>query len=249
MAPLISAILCVGLISQTYGEMNDDSASPPFDYNPLLDGRPLTPNRERSVEWTRGASGLRIGTYAGISFGSAASYLSPRISSLDLGTFPLFGLSLGVRLGADQPESFKRRFELTLNTALGFGRTFERSEYDNALDVHLRPSLTFHISESQAWGLSASASLNLIVFDVEDGEVSQVGVGPAFAPRFTWKMSDLSQLYFELHWSPLYDVLAYSFREPTASELEDNPDIVEVKMSGQWFNHYQALFGLRLLGF
>ena len=35
-------------------------------------------------------------------------------------------------------------------------------------------------------------------------------------------MGDLSQLYFEFRWSPLYDFLAYSFRDPTDEELEED---------------------------
>ena len=226
-----------------------ETTPPPFDYNPILDARPKVPRRERVVEWTRGASGFRVGTYFGVSFGSAASYLSPRISSLDLGTFPLFGLSLGVRLGADQNQGLLRRFELGINGALGFGRTYEKGDYDNALDIHLRPSITCHFAEGQRWATSASVSLNTIIFDSEDGEVSQIAVGPSFAPRLTWKMGDLSQVYVEFHWSPLYDFLAYSFRDPTEDELEENPEIIEIKEKGKWFNHYQAIIGLRLLGF
>ena len=62
-------------------------------------------------------------------------------------------------------------------------------------------------------------------------------------------MSDVSPLYVEFHWSPLYDFLAYSFRDPTEEELEENPEIVEIKTNGAWFNHYQAFVGLRLLDF
>ena len=244
---LVSLSLCVSLLFS--GAVSAETVPPPFDYNPILDARPKVPRRERVVEWTRGASGFRVGTYLGVSFGSAASYLSPRISSLDLGTFPLFGLSLGVRLGADQTQGLLRRFELGLNGALGFGRTFEQGDYDNALDIHLRPSLTCHFAEGQRWATSASVSLNTIIFDSEDGEVSQIAVGPSFAPRLTWKMSDLSQLYVEFHWSPLYDFLAYSFRDPTEDELDENPEIIEIKEKGKWFNHYQAIIGLRLLGF
>ena len=226
-----------------------ESDPAPFNYNPILDARPTTPQRERMIEWTQGASGFRIGSYLGVSFGSAASYLSPRISSLDIGTFPLFGLSLGVRLGADQVEGLLRRFELSVNGALGFGRTFEKGDYDNALDIHFRPSVTCHFAEGQRWATSLSVSLNTIIFDSEDGEVSQIGIGPSVAPRLTWKMSDLSQIYVEFHWSPLYDFLAYSFREPTEDELEENPELVEIKLKGKWFNHYQTIVGLRLLGF
>ena len=79
--------------------------------------------------------------------------------------------------------------------------------------------------------------------------MSQVAAGPSIAPRLTWKLSDLSQIYVEFHWSPLYDFLAYSFREPTEDELEENPELVEIKLKGKWFNHYQTIVGLRLLGF
>ena len=221
----------------------------PFEYSPLLDVAPETPRRERTIEWTEGASGFRVGSYLGVSFGSAASYLSPRISSLDLGTFPLCGLYLGYRLGSTHAEGWVKRFELGINSALGFGRTFELNNYDDALDVHIRPMVTYHFAEGESWVTSLGVGLNIIVFDLEDEEVSQIGIGPAFAPRLTWKMGDLSQVFFEFQWSPLYDFLAYSFREPTEDELMDNPEILEIKENGKWFNHYLGIVGLRLLGF
>ena len=223
--------------------------APPFDDDPILDVAPQPPSRERVVQWTQGASGFRIGSFGGISTGSAASYLSPRISSLDRGTFPLFGLSLGYRLGSDQNTGILRRFELDLSTALGFGRTFEKGDYDDALDLHIRPGLSFYILEGQRWAMSANLTLNTIIFDLEGGEVSQIAIGPATGGRITWKLSDLSQLYLQLSWSPVYDILAYSFRDPTEEELEDNPEIKEIKVKGEWFNHYQLVIGMRLLGF
>ncbi|MAD60880.1 MAG: hypothetical protein CMH49_05120 [Myxococcales bacterium] len=223
--------------------------SPPFDFNPLLDQRPITPKRERSVEWTQGASGFRVSSYLGLSFGSAASYLSPRISSLDVGTFPLFGVSLAYRLGSGSTDHWAKRIELSLNGSLGFGRTFELGTYDDALDIHLRPMLTLHLLEGQSFGLATVAGLNAIMFDVEEGEVSQLALGSYLGARTRWIISDQAELYLEFAWSHLYDYLAYEFREPTEAEIEDNPSIVEIKEKGQWFNHYQILLGLQLLGF
>jgi hypothetical protein len=235
--------------SMTTGFGKDVNESPPFDFNPLLDDPPFMPQRTRVTEWTQGASGFRVSSFLGLSFGSAASYLSPRISSLDIGTFPLFGLSLGVRLGGGYPDGFIKRLELGINAAVGFGRTFEQGGYDDAIDLHFRPTLTTHIFESQSWGVATSVGLNAIIFDSEDGEVSQLALGSYLAPRLTWKTSDLAQLYLEFGWSYIYDFLAYSFREPTEEEIEDNPQILEIKEKGDWFNHYQLIIGLRLLGF
>ena len=240
----LSATIC---ISQSSAKEVEESA--PFNYNPLLDTAPTAPKSERIVEWTKSASGFRIGSFVGLSFGSAASYLSPRISSLDVGTFPMCGLSLGVRLGAGEVEGMLRRFELSLSGALGFGRTYERGDYDDALDIHLRPALTIHLLESLNWDLSTITGLNLVAFDSEDGEVSQLAMGSYIAPRITWKMNELAHIYLEFSWSHLYDFLAYSFREPTEEELLDNPAILEIKEKGEWFNQYQVLGGLQLLGF
>ena len=221
----------------------------PFNYNPLLDTPPSTPASERKVEWTKSASGFRVGSFVGLSFGSAASYLSPRISSLDVGTFPLFGLSLGMRLGAGEIEGVLRRFELSLSGALGFGRTYERGDYDDALDIHLRPALTLHLLETLTWDLSTQLGAQVIAFDSESGEVSQIAFGSYIGPRITWKMSEIAHVYLEFGWAYLYDFLAYSFREPTEDELLDNPAIIEIKEKGEWFNHYQISGGLQLLGF
>lgn len=223
--------------------------APPFDFNPLLDQRPITPQRERSVVWTQGASGFRVSSYLGLSFGSAGSYLSPRISSLDVGTFPLFGLSFAYRLGSGLNDHWVKRLELSLSSSLGFGRTFELGAYDDAIDIHLRPTLALHLLEGQTWGLAAVSGLNAIMFDVEEGEVSQVALGSYLGARTRWIMSDQAEIYLEFAWSHLYDYLAYEFREPTEAELEDNPLIVEIKEKGKWFNHYQVLLGLQLLGF
>lgn len=226
---------------------------PPFNFNPLLDQRPITPSRERIVEWTQGASGFRVSSFLGMSFGTAASYLSPRISSLDVGTFPLFGLSLGYRLGSqlnhEQGLHLLKRFEISFNTSLGFGRTYELGDYDDALDIHFRPMLTLHLAESQSWGLAGLVGLNAILFDVEEGEVSQATLGSYLGARVRWIMSDLAELYLDFGWSHLYDYLAYEFREPTEAELEENPLIVEIKEKGKWFNHYQVIMGVQLLGF
>lgn len=235
--------------SSTEGFAKEIEEPAPFNFNPLLDASPTPPKAERIVEWTEGASGFRVGSFVGLTFGSAASYLSPRISSLDLGTFPLFGLSLGARLGMGEVEGILRRFELSFSSALGFGRTFERGDYDNALDIHLRPTIGIHLLESLNWGFSTSVGLNVIIFDSEDGEVSQVTSGSYLSPRLTWKMSDIAHVYLEFSWSYLYDFLAYSFREPTEEELIDNPAILEIKEKGAWFNHYQVCGGLQLLGF
>ena len=250
-------VSCLGIIALGTGEAHfafaqnlaSVSQTGPFKYNPVLDAPPIIPKKERSVEWTKAASGFRVGSFAGVSFGSAASYLSPRISSLDVGTFPLFGLSLSLRFGANSKSSIAKMFELSFNTALGFGRTYEKGDYDNALDVHIRPMLTAHLLEGQRWGLASSLGLNAIIFDTENGEVSQFATGLYLAPRITWKLSDLAQLYLEFAWSPIYDHLAYEFREPTEEELEENPQIIEIKEKGAWFNQYQVLGGLRLLGF
>lgn len=221
----------------------------PFEFNPILDGAPSTPQSSSRVDWIQGASGLRVSSFTGLSFGSAASYLSPRISSLDIGTFPLFGISFSHRLGAGQTDGLVKRFELGLSTAIGFGRTFEKGDYDDAIDIHLRTYTTVHLLENQDWSLATSLGLHAVAFDNEESEVSQIAVGPYFAPRLTWKTGDLAHIYFEFAWSYLYDFLAYSFREPTVEELEDNPLIVEIKEKGAWFNHYQIIIGLRLLGF
>ena len=222
---------------------------PPFDFNPLLDQRPITPQRERLVEWTQAPSGFRVSSYLGLSFGSAASYLSPRISSLDVGTFPLFGLALAYRLGSGLNDHWVKRFELSLNTSLGFGRTYEQGAYDDAFDIHFRPMLALHLLEGQTWGFAAVSGINAIMFDIEEDEVSQVALGSYLGTRTRLIISDQAELYLEFGWSHLYDYLAYEYREPTEAELDENPLIVEIKEKGKWFNHYQVLLGLQLLGF
>ena len=234
--------------SQVRGE-EQDREDAPFDFNAVLDSPPGIPSKERVVEWTQGAGGFRVGMFGGLSFGSAASYLSPRISSLDRGMFPFVGLSFSYRLGAGRTQGLLRRFELDLSSALGFGRTFEKGDYDDALDIHIRPGVTFHAFEGQQWATSLMMQFNAIVFDSEGGEVSQLAVGPAIGPRLTWKMSDLSQIYLSFSWSTVYDFMAFSFRDPTEEELEDDPTIKEIKVKGDWFNHYQVSLGFRLLGF
>jgi hypothetical protein len=231
----------------------------PFKYDPIIDDPPIIPQRSQTVEWVQTDSGVRVGAFLGAYFGSASSFLTKELSSLDTGTHPQFGLTLGYRFSGETSASTRgerwlaggiaRRFELSLQCSAGFGRTYERRDYDDAVDVLLRPQLTFHLLDGQLIGLGVIAGLQAAIFDIERGEVSQAALGPMFGGRLTWKVSRNNHVFIEGGWSHLYDFLAYSFRPPTEDELIENPQITRFKVTGDWFNLYQVTVGYQLLGF
>ena len=231
----------------------------PFNYDPIIDDPPVIPQRSQTVEWVQTESGVRVGLFLGTYFGSASSFLTKELSSLDTGTHPQFGLTFGYRFSGEASQNRRgrrwlaggiaRRFELSLQCSAGFGRTYERRDYDDAFDFLLRPQLTFHLLDGQLIGLGVIAGLQAAIFDIERGEVSQAALGPILGGRMTWKVSRNNHVFIEGGWSHLYDFLAYSFRPPTDDELMENPQITKFKVTGDWFNLYQITVGYQLLGF
>jgi hypothetical protein len=236
-----------------------NSYADPFQYNELIDDNPIPINEEFQVTWTEQSNGFAIGSFSGMYLGSASSFLSPEISSLDRGAHVQFGLSIGYRVQGNQRTVYRRqksvnlslakRFEFTLKWALGLGQTYERSQYDNAFDHLLSPLITFHLWESQSWGVASDLGMLLALYDLEDSEVSQITMGSHLGLKFIWKLSEHHHLYISPLWNHIYDLSAYFFREPTEKEREENPKILKFKVKGKWFNLYQVIVGYQLLGF
>jgi hypothetical protein len=236
-----------------------NSYADPFQYNDLIDDKPVPINKELQITWTEQSNGFTIGSFSGMYLGSASSFLSPEISSLDRGAHVQFGLSIGYRLQGSQKTVYRRqesvnlslakRFEFTLKWALGLGQTYERSNYDHAFDHLLSPLITFHLWESQGWGVASDLGMLLALYDLEDGEVSQIALGSHLGLKLIWKLSEQHHLYISPVWNHIYDLSAYSFREPTEKEREENPQILKFKVKGKWFNLYQVIVGYQLLGF
>ena len=226
-----------------------------FQYKPLIDDQPITTKTSKQVRWDTDRSGFTVGSFGGLYLGSASSFLSPDISSLDRGTHPMFGLSIGYRVQGSNPYqayqslSLARRFEFTLKWALGLGQTYERSNYDNAFDHMMSPLLTFHLFESKNWGVATDVGSLFMIYDLEEGEVSQITLGSHLALKFIAKLSHQHHLYITPSWNYLYDFSAYSFRDPTEKELEKNPKVLKFKVNGAWFHLYQVIIGYQLLNF
>lgn len=229
------------LTSSTFNRTHPPLILSPFDYDPLIDDFPTTPKRERQVIKLHSGLGFQIGPFVGMYFGAAGSYLTPNLSSLDYGAFPQYGLHVGYQLSP--------RWTLGIDGSFGTGRTYEDRNYDDAFDVLFRPSLSFAPLNGRSWKWNIELGGQLAVYDLEEGQVSQIAVGPYTGSQILYKLSPLSHLYLGFGWSYLYDFFAYRFRPPTEEELMDNPNVVKFKVNGAWFHLNQWTLGYRISGF
>ena len=234
-------ILSLSLSHATLDISSGWSQSTLFDYDALIDDPPITQKRGRFIQQVGTPSGFQIGPFIGMYFGAAASYLTSELSSLDAGAFPQYGLHIGYQISP--------RWTIGLDSSFGTGRTFEEGAYDTAFDLLFRPSLSISPLIGKSWKWTIDLGGQIVVYDLERQEVSQVGVGPYTGTQLIYNLDKSSQIYLGFGWSYLYDLFAFSFRPPTEEELMDNPNLVRFKVKGAWFNLNQVMLGYRLFGF
>jgi hypothetical protein len=215
--------------------------SPLFQYDPLIDDPPLIYTRSRAVQQLGLPSGFQIGPFLGVYFGAAASYLTSELSSLDAGAFPQYGLHVGYQISP--------RWVLGWDASFGTGRTFEEGSYDTAFDLLFRPSLSIAPLMGKSWKWTIDLGGQGVIYDLERQEVSQIAVGSYVGTQLIYNLDGSSQIYLGFGWSYLYDLFAFSFRDPTEEEQIENPNIARFKVKGAWFNLNQVMIGYRLFGF
>lgn len=213
-------------------------------YDPILDEPPAAPatGLTRSGELRR-EGGLVVSTDAGLYFGSASSFLSSEEATLYGGAHPRFGVQLGWRLATQLP------LELSFGGALGFGETFERDTFDDALDIFLSARALYTPLRGVSWSLGFELGGQASVFDFERGTMSQYGLGPLIGALLAYRLSDTSQLTLALTWNLLYNPQAFYLRDPTDEELAENPEAYKFKVVGEWENLFQLTVGYRLFNF
>ena len=94
-----------------------NSYADPFKYNELIDDKPVPINKDLQITWTDQSNGFTIGSFSGMYLGSASSFLSPEISSLDRGAHIQFGLSIGYRVQGSQRTVYRRQESINLSLA------------------------------------------------------------------------------------------------------------------------------------
>ena len=241
LAPALLSALFSALLSALLSAPLTCGAALGSPYDPILDEPPTLPSSGLKRLEGRRAGGLVVSTDMGLYFGSASSFLSSEETTLYGGVHPRFGVQLGGRLSIP--------LELSVGGALGFGETFERDSFDNALDVFLSARALYLPFEGVDWSLGFELGGQLSVFDFERSTISQYGLGALVGALLSYRLSDTSQLFLSFSWHPLYNPDAFYLRDATEEELLENPEAYKFKVAGEWGNMFQLTVGYRLFNF
>ena len=214
----------------------------PDAFDPILaTPREADPGRERRVSQHDPRSpGFTVGTHLGAYMGAVRSYLTTDLSTLEDTARANIGLGIGYRTAS--------LIELGVDVDLGLGQTYE-PEIDRpvfAFDLLTEPRILAHYYETDGFSAYAGVGLLSILFDLELEGINQAGAGPNLILGLQWRTDRHSLLYVEGSISAFYDWLAYRYRDPTESELEDDPTLGEIRIDGDWFTIFRLTVGYRL---
>lgn len=214
----------------------------PNAFDPILDTpREADPGRERRVSKHDPRSpGFTVGTHIGAYMGAVRSYLTTDLSTLEDTARANIGFGIGVRTWS--------LIELGVDLDLGLGQTYEPEVDDTvfAFDLLLEPRILAHYYETESFSAYAGIGLLSILFDLELAGINQAGAGPNFILGVQWRTDRHSLLYLEASACAFYDWLAYRYRDPTESELEEDPTLGEIRIDGDWFSIIRLTVGYRL---
>lgn len=214
----------------------------PNAFDPILDTpREADPGRERRVSQHDARSpGFTVGTHLGVYMGAVRSYLTSDLSTLESTARGNLGFGLGYRT--------RSLIELGIDVDLGLGQTFEPEIDDSvfAFDLLTEPRILAHYYETESFSAYAGVGLLSILFDLELAGLNQAGAGPNLIAGLQWRTDRHSLLYIEASACAFYDSLAYRYREPTESELEDDPNLGDIRVDGDWFGIFRLTIGYRL---
>jgi hypothetical protein len=217
-------------------------AADPDDFDPILDGTPDQPVRQRGGGAGAGGPGARfvMSGYAGVYLGSVRSRLEDRFSTLEGASRAAIGFGFGVRT----PSLIELGFEL----ALGLGQTLDvdTGATTYAFDLLVEPRILAHVLEGDEYGLYAGLGGLLMLFDVEAEGLNQAGMGPALVVGGQLRLDRHSRFYLEASGTPFYDFLAFHYEAPSEKELEEDPAAEDKRVDGAWFQIYRVTTGYRL---
>lgn len=213
----------------------------PDAFDPILDGRaaPESDDKRLEVKDPR-APGVFVGAHAGAYMGAVQSYLDSDLSTLRTGAYLNFGFGLGYRTAS--------LIELGVDVDLGIGQTYEDDVDETviAFDLLVEPRVLAHFSETDDFSAYGGLAALGMAFDMEFEGINQAGLGPSAIIGVQWRSDRHSLLYLEASACAFYDLLAYRYREPNAAELEDDPELTEVRVDGDWFGIVRLTLGYRL---
>lgn len=245
---IVCALVCAAPATAQTPAAQPPAAQPapasvdPDAYDPILDTpREADPGRERRVQKHDPRSpGFVVGTHIGAYLGAVRSYLTTDVSTLEGASRANIGFGIGYRT-----PSF---IELGLDIDLGLGQTFEPEIDDTvfAFDLLTEPRILAHYYETETFSAYGGLGLLSILFDLELAGINQAGAGPNVIAGLMWRTDRHSVLYVEASACAFYDWLAYRYRPPTESELEDDPTLGPIREDGAWFAVYRLTLGYRL---
>ena len=216
------------------------SASPrdSFRFDPVLDEPPQLRIEPQGERWIDSISGLQAGLTGGTYLGTVRSELTRDYSLLRRGARALLGFELGYR--------FRVPLQISLEADLGFGEAVDGELPRSALDIFLRPKLSYQLIDRRGGGLYLGGGVAAGVFDLKEGALGQSGLGPTLFGGACWRLDRQSRLALELGWWPIYNSFAFYYRRPTEEELEENPALSRIKITGSWTSIFFVQLAYRL---
>ena len=216
------------------------SASPEdsFRFDPVLDEPPRLRVEAQGESWLDSISGLQAGLTGGTYLGTVRSELTNDYSLLRNGSRALIGFELGYR--------FRAPLQLSLEVDLGFGEAVEQEVPRAALDIFLRPKLSYQLVDRRGGGLYLGGGVTAGVFDLKGEALGQSGLGPTLLGGACWRLDRQSRLALEIGWWPVYNSFAFYYRLPNEEELEENPSLSRIKITGSWTSIFFVQLAYRL---
>ena len=235
-----SSVVWVLLLSALALDLPLASASPEdsFRFDSVLDEPPRLRVEVQSESWLDSISGLQAGLTGGTYLGTVRSELTNDYSLLRRGSRALLGFELGYR--------FRAPLQLSLEVDLGFGEAVEKGNPRSSLDIFLRPKLSYQLVDRRGGGLYLGGGVAAGVFDLKGGALGQSGLGPTLLGGACWRLDRQSRLALEVGWWPLYNSFAFYYRLPNEEELEENPALSRIKITGSWTSIFFIQLAYRL---
>ena len=151
----------------------------------------------------------------------------------------MVGFELGYRLEVP--------LMLSLETDLGLGEALEdEGRRASALDLFIRPKMSYDFIDSVSGGVYVGIGAAAGAFNLSEGTLGQSGLGGTLSLGSHWRFDQQSRLALELTWWPLYNSYAFRYRLPTEEELEENPALSRVKITGAWMSVFFIQLSYRL---
>lgn len=216
--------------------------APGYARDALLDG-PLDLSRASAAlaRPADGFAGASVGVGLTLYGGGVRSLLLPEESTLQRALRPAVSLELAYRMALP--------LEWALDFALGFGRTWSvpQDAWVHARDLLFQLKGRWYFYEQPALGLYGGVGGLAALFDVHEGTIKEAGFGPSGLLGAQWRADRHVLLSLEVVYAPIFNPLAYRFRDMTEKEREENPGYGRVRIAGEWSQTVLIQLGLRLV--